>query len=77
MSFDPSTIDWSDPIEANRQLKLQLAALEAQQGMPITNSKFRIQLCFKSGVDNFFVRISSVNELVRVGDFFFYLSTIG
>jgi hypothetical protein len=38
MSFDPSTIDWSDPIEANRQLKLQLAALEAQQGMPITTN---------------------------------------
>jgi hypothetical protein len=30
--FDPSSIDWSDPIEANRQLKLQLARLEAAQG---------------------------------------------
>eukprot|EP00946_MAST-07B_sp_MAST-7B-sp1_P004704 g4704.t1 len=29
--FDPSSIDWSDPIEANRQLKLQLAKLEAAQ----------------------------------------------
>lgn len=30
--FDPSSIDWSDPIEANRQLKQQLARLEAAQG---------------------------------------------
>ena len=30
--FDPSSIDWSDPIEANRQLKLQLARLEAAHG---------------------------------------------
>ena len=30
--FDPSSIDWSDPIEANRQLKLQLAKLEVQGG---------------------------------------------
>ena len=36
MSFDPSSIDWSDPIEANRQLKLQLAALEIQQGVTPT-----------------------------------------
>ena len=35
-SFDPSSIDWSDPIEANRQLKIQLAQLEAQQGIEPT-----------------------------------------
>ena len=30
--FNPADIDWSDPIEANRQLKAQLALLEQQQG---------------------------------------------
>ena len=36
--FDPSSIDWTDPVEANRQLKLQLAALEAQQGLPLSTT---------------------------------------